>query len=130
MQVAERRGRRRKQLLDNLKENRRYCTFKAEALDRDLWRTRCERGCSRAVRKVTESMNERVNEIRVMGCGICGFGASTVSVTKCNFSRTLAGDSSIFETKESACTCNLSGCLCVTWVRVRKERRTRTAGII
>jgi hypothetical protein len=37
-------GRRRKQLLDGLKEKRGYCRLKEEALDRTLWRTRCERG--------------------------------------------------------------------------------------
>jgi hypothetical protein len=34
------RGRRRKQLLDDLKEKRRYWKLKEEALDRTLWRTR------------------------------------------------------------------------------------------
>jgi len=40
------------------------------------------------------------------------------------FLLTLADDSSIFETKESEGTgiCTLSGCLYVTWIRVRKER--------
>jgi hypothetical protein len=37
-------GRRRKQLLDNLKEKRRYWKFKEEALDRTVWRTRVGRG--------------------------------------------------------------------------------------
>jgi len=35
-----RRGRRRKQLLNNLEETRIYCKLKEEALDRTLWRTR------------------------------------------------------------------------------------------
>jgi hypothetical protein len=38
------RGRRGKQLLDDLKEKRRYWKFKDEALDRTLWRTRFGRG--------------------------------------------------------------------------------------
>jgi hypothetical protein len=38
--MTGRRGRRRKQLLDDLKEKRRYCKLKEEALDRTLWRTR------------------------------------------------------------------------------------------
>jgi hypothetical protein len=38
------RGRRRKQLLDNLKEKRGYWKLKEEALDRNLWRTRLGRG--------------------------------------------------------------------------------------
>jgi hypothetical protein len=33
------RGRRSKQLLDNLKEKRGYWKFKEEALDRTVWRT-------------------------------------------------------------------------------------------
>jgi hypothetical protein len=35
-----RRGRRRKQLLDDVKEKRRYWKLKDEALDRSLWRIR------------------------------------------------------------------------------------------
>ena len=37
--MAGRRERRRKQLLDDLKEARRYCKLKQEALDRTLWGT-------------------------------------------------------------------------------------------
>jgi len=37
-----RRGRRRKQLLDDPKERRGYWKLKEEALDRTLWRTRLE----------------------------------------------------------------------------------------
>jgi hypothetical protein len=40
IEVTERRGRRRKQLLDVLKEKRGYWKLKEEALDRTLWRTR------------------------------------------------------------------------------------------
>ena len=35
-----RRGRRLKQLLDELKEKRGHCKLKEEALDRTVWRTR------------------------------------------------------------------------------------------
>ena len=38
------RGRRRKQLLDGLKEKRGYCKLQEEAVDRTQWRTRCARG--------------------------------------------------------------------------------------
>jgi hypothetical protein len=41
-----RRGRRRKQLRDSLKEERRYCKLKEEALDCTLWRTRFGRSNS------------------------------------------------------------------------------------
>ena len=39
----ERREIRRKRLLDNFKEKRRYWKLKEESLDRTLWRTRCGR---------------------------------------------------------------------------------------
>jgi hypothetical protein len=47
-------GRRRKQLLNDLKEKRRYWKLKEEALDRTLWRTRFGRGCGPVVRQTTE----------------------------------------------------------------------------
>ena len=37
-------GRRRKQLLDDLKVRRGYCQLKEEALDRTMWRIRFGRG--------------------------------------------------------------------------------------
>ena len=37
--MTETQGKRRKQLLDNLKETRRYRKLKKEALDRNVWRT-------------------------------------------------------------------------------------------
>jgi hypothetical protein len=40
IEVTRRRGRRRKKLLDNLKERREYCQLKEEALDRTMWRNR------------------------------------------------------------------------------------------
>jgi hypothetical protein len=43
IEMTGRRGRRRKQLLDGLKEKRSYCKLKEEALDRTVWRTRCTR---------------------------------------------------------------------------------------
>jgi hypothetical protein len=39
IEMTGRRGRRRKQLLDDLKEKRRNWKLKEEALDRPLWRT-------------------------------------------------------------------------------------------
>jgi hypothetical protein len=52
--MTGRRGRRRKQLLDDLKEKRRYWKLKEEALDRTLWRTRFRRDCGPVVRQTTE----------------------------------------------------------------------------
>jgi hypothetical protein len=48
------RGRKRKQLLDDLKEKRRYWKLKEEALDRNLWRTRFGRGYGPVVRQTAE----------------------------------------------------------------------------
>jgi hypothetical protein len=44
IEMTGRRGKRRKQLLDDLKEKTRYWKLKEEALDRTLWRTRFGRG--------------------------------------------------------------------------------------
>jgi hypothetical protein len=54
MEVTERRGRRRKQLLDDPKEKRRYWKLKEEALDRTVWRTRFGRGYGPVVRQTVE----------------------------------------------------------------------------
>ena len=48
-----RRGRRRKQLLDDLRETGRYWKLIKEALDRTLYSTRCGRGYGPVVRKTT-----------------------------------------------------------------------------
>jgi hypothetical protein len=57
IEMSGRRGRRRKQLLDDLKEKRRYWKLKEEALDRTLWRTRFGRVYGPVVRQTTEWMN-------------------------------------------------------------------------
>ena len=44
IEVKRRRGRRRKKLLDDLKDRRGYCQLKEEALDRTMWRDRFGRG--------------------------------------------------------------------------------------
>jgi hypothetical protein len=49
-----RRGRRRKQLLDDLKEKKIYWKLKEEALDRALWRSRFGRGYGPVVRQTIE----------------------------------------------------------------------------
>jgi hypothetical protein len=54
IEMTGRRGRRRKQLLDGLKEKGRYWKLKEEALDRILWRTRFGRGYGPVVRQTTE----------------------------------------------------------------------------
>ena len=47
----ERRGRKRKQLLDDLKETRGYCKLKEDALDRTVWRTRFGKAYGPVVRQ-------------------------------------------------------------------------------
>jgi hypothetical protein len=54
IKVTRRRGRRRKQLLDDLKEKRGYCKLKEEALDRTMWGTRYGRGYGLVARQATE----------------------------------------------------------------------------
>jgi hypothetical protein len=44
IEVTERRGRRRRKLLDDLKERRGYSHLKEEALDRKMWRAHFGRG--------------------------------------------------------------------------------------
>jgi hypothetical protein len=46
--------RRRKKLLDDLKDRRGYCHLKGEALDRTVWRNRFGRGFGPVVRQNTE----------------------------------------------------------------------------
>jgi hypothetical protein len=53
IEVTERRGRRRRKLLDDLKERRGYSHLKEEALDRTLWRARFGRGFEPVVRQTT-----------------------------------------------------------------------------
>jgi len=54
MEVARRRGRRRKKLLDDLKDRRGYSQLKEEALDRTMWRHRFGGGFGPVVRQNTE----------------------------------------------------------------------------
>jgi hypothetical protein len=51
---TERRGRRRKELLDDLKERRGYSHLEEEALDRAMWRARFGRGLGPVVRQTTK----------------------------------------------------------------------------
>jgi hypothetical protein len=51
IEVTRRRGRRRRKLLDDLKERRGYSHLKEEALDRTIWRARFGRGFGPVVRE-------------------------------------------------------------------------------
>jgi hypothetical protein len=54
--VTERRGRRHRKIMDDLKERREYSNLKeeAEALDRTMWRARFGRGFGPVVRQTTK----------------------------------------------------------------------------
>jgi hypothetical protein len=54
LEVTRRQGRRRKKLLDDLKDRRGYYHLKEEALDRTMWRNRIERGVGPVIRQNTE----------------------------------------------------------------------------
>jgi hypothetical protein len=55
--VTERRGRRRRKLLDDLKEGRGYLHLKEEALDCTVWRAGFGRGFGPVVRQTAKWMN-------------------------------------------------------------------------
>jgi hypothetical protein len=54
MEVTGRQGRRRRKLLDVLKERRQYSHLKEEALDRTPWTARFGRGFGSVVRQTTK----------------------------------------------------------------------------
>jgi hypothetical protein len=58
IEVTGRQGRRRRKLLDDLKERRGYSYLKEEALDRTMWRDRFGRGFVAVVRQTTKWMND------------------------------------------------------------------------
>jgi hypothetical protein len=58
IEVIWRRGRRRRKLVDDLKERRGYSHFKEEALNRTVWRARFGIGFGPVVRQTTEWMNQ------------------------------------------------------------------------
>ena len=57
IEVTGRRGRRRRKLLDDLKERRGYSDLKEEALDRAVWRAHFGRGFGPVVRQTIKWMN-------------------------------------------------------------------------
>ena len=54
MEVTRRQGRRRKKLLDDLKDRRGYSHLKEEALDRTMWKNRFRGGFGPVFRQSTE----------------------------------------------------------------------------
>jgi hypothetical protein len=57
IEVTGRQGRRRRKLLDDLKERRGYSHLKEEALDRAIWRARFGRGFGPVVRQIIKRIN-------------------------------------------------------------------------
>ena len=62
--MPRRRGRRGKQLLDDLKETRRQWQLKEEGLDRILWRTRSGRGYGPVVKKKMKRGKQLLDELK------------------------------------------------------------------
>jgi hypothetical protein len=54
IEMTRRRGRRRKKLLDDIKNKRGYSHLKEAALDHTMWRNRFGRGIGPVVRQITE----------------------------------------------------------------------------
>ena len=54
IEVTGRRGRKRRKLLDDIKEMRGYSQLKEEALDRTVWRAQLGRGFGPVVRQTTK----------------------------------------------------------------------------
>ena len=54
--MTRRRGRSRKKLLDDLKDQKGYCQLKEEALDRNMWRNRFGRGFGAVVGRLLMMM--------------------------------------------------------------------------
>ena len=57
--MTGRRGRRRRKLLDDLKERRGYYHLKEETLDRTMRRTRFAKGYGAVVIQITELINNK-----------------------------------------------------------------------
>jgi hypothetical protein len=74
IEVAGRRGRRRRKLLDYLKERRGYCHLKEEALGDTMWRAGFGRGFGPVVRQTTKLMRWAGHVARMGGRCAQGFG--------------------------------------------------------
>ena len=66
--MTGRRGRKRRKLLDDLKERRGYSHLKEEALDHTMWRAQLGRGFGPVVRQTTKR-NVRYYIIKVLKFG-------------------------------------------------------------
>jgi hypothetical protein len=72
IEVAGKRGRSRRKLLDDFKERRWYSHLKEEALDRTMWRARFGRGFGPVVRQSAKWINDPINvlEISTLNLGL------------------------------------------------------------
>jgi hypothetical protein len=61
IEVTRRQGRRRKKLLDDLKDRRRYCELKEEALVRTMWRNSFARSFGPVVLQITDEIPTKHN---------------------------------------------------------------------
>ena len=69
--MTRRRGRRRKKLLDDLKDRTGYCELKEEALDRTMWRNRFGRGFGPVVWQITDDNDDdEVHSSNMLSPGI------------------------------------------------------------
>ena len=79
------RGRRRKKLLDDLKDRRGYSHLKEEALDRTMWRNRFGGGFGPVVRQNTEWMRGKQRAIERNYCGPNWAGYRRAGFGTCRF---------------------------------------------
>ena len=68
MDVTRRRGRRRKKLLDDLKDSRGYSLLKEEALDHTMWRNRFGRGFDLSSDRLLNNNNNVPFEFFMIAC--------------------------------------------------------------
>jgi hypothetical protein len=66
---TRRQGRKRKHLLNDLKENRKYCSLKKKALVRPLWRNSFRSVCGHVTRQNTQ----RIVRKKVYYAEVCEF---------------------------------------------------------
>ena len=71
IEVTRRRGRRRKKLLDDLKDRRWYCQLKEGALDRTMWRNRFGRGFGPVVWQITDDDDDDI--LPSFACGLFSY---------------------------------------------------------
>jgi len=75
IEVTGRRGRRRREPLDDLKERIRYSHLKEEVLDRTMWRGRFGRGFGPVVRETTKCMHFLIQHTSANTCYKFTFGS-------------------------------------------------------